>query len=323
MTAAIEPMAWLGFIEREYLSGFISDGGSSIKFAVPLDDVLRSDLSDGLAAAAERLGYLVVYINATETKVHMMDEIFFRAASQIPWQHLSRRVIAELAADAGYDWAEVADVPLFQQLADANGVEPQMLLLELKQAIGRRVFKEHKVCKDFRVAMTHMCLAELSGGQDGAMTSKVLIEWLTGQNKAISPLKPYQVFRRINRATARYFFQAMVQWIRLAQYPGILIILDAARLMLARNPHDQGHYYTKAAVLDAYEVLRQFIDGADQLTGCMLVVVPAVSFLEDHTRGLGAYEALKFRVFDEVRDRRFVNPMASLVRLSHICKVDV
>jgi hypothetical protein len=70
-------------------------------------------------------------------------------------------------------------------------------------------------------------------------------------------------------------------------------------------------------------VLRQFIDGADQLTGCMLVVVPAVSFLEDHTRGLGAYEALKFRVFDEVRDRRFVNPMASLVRLSHICKVDV
>jgi hypothetical protein len=195
-----------------------------------------------------------------------------------------------------------------------------MLLLELKQAIGRRVFKEHKLSKDFRVAMTHMCLAQLSGGQDGATTTKVLVEWLTGRNKAISVLKPYQIFRKINRATARYFFQAMVEWIRMAGYPGVVIILDAARVMLARNPHDQNHHYTKAAVLDAYEVLRQFIDGADELTGCFLVVVPAASFLEDHNRGLGAYEALKFRVFDEVRDRRLVNPMASLVRLSHTPK---
>ena len=44
-------------------------------------------------------------------------------------------------------------------------------------------------------------------------------------------------------------------------------------------------------------------------------MVPDTAFLEDDNRGIGAYEALKFRVFDEVRDKNLVNPMAALVRL--------
>jgi hypothetical protein len=39
-------------------------------------------------------------------------------------------------------------------------------------------------------------------------------------------------------------------------------------------------------------------------------------FFEDAGRGIGAYEALKFRIFDEIRDRTLVNPMASLARIS-------
>jgi hypothetical protein len=79
-----------------------------------------------------------------------------------------------------------------------------------------------------------------------------------------------------------------------------------------------GLFYTKAAVMDSYEVLRQFIDDMDNLDGCLMVVAPSVDFLEIDmpTRGMGCYEALKFRVYDEIRDRDLVNPMASLVRLS-------
>jgi hypothetical protein len=33
-------------------------------------------------------------------------------------------------------------------------------------------------------------------------------------------------------------------------------------------------------------------------------------------RGIGRYQALKFRIFDEVHDQRRVNPMGSLVRLA-------
>jgi len=318
MTALIQPQEWLRFIEREYLTSFIRNGGSSVKFAVALDQRSGRCIRDGLVHSAQQLGYVVAKVNAADTKVHMMDEVFLRTAEQLKWNGLSQEVIRSLAAQAGYAWPEHLkdDVPLFEQIASASAVEPQLVLLDLKKQIATRVFKERRLAKDFRVAMTHFCLAELSGGQDGAITIRTLTDWLTGRNKTIGAVKPYQIFRKINRATARYFFESMVHWVRLAGHPGILLLMDTARLMLPRDPDDRGLYYTKAAVLDAYEVLRQFIDGADRVSGYFMVVLPSTAFLEDHTRGLSAYEALKFRVFDEIRDKRLVNPMASLVRVA-------
>jgi hypothetical protein len=316
MTTSIRPAEWLSFIGKEYLGTFVRDGGSAIKFAVPLDDAWRVEIFDGLTRLAEQAGYSVVKISAAETKIHMADEIFFRAAQQVPWRLLSRRFVARLAADSGYVWADDLDDPLYLRLAERNQVDPQMLLLDLKKAIGEKVLKEPRLSRDFRVAMTHLCIAELSGGQDGATTVQVLTDWLTGRNKALSAIKPYHIFRRINRNTARFFFESMVHWLRVAAYPGMVVLIDAQRVMLARNPHDLSLFYSKAAVLDAYEVLRQFIDGASNLEGFFMVVVPDVSFLEDQSRGIGAYEALKFRVFDEIRDRNLVNPMASLARVA-------
>ena len=316
MTPSIGLSKWFGFIDEEYLRGFVREGGSAIKFAVPLDDAFRAEIFDGLSGLATQAGYTVVNISAAETKIHLMDEIFFRTAEQVPWQTLSRRFIAKLAADAGYVWAEDGDGPMYARLAAKNQVDPQMLLLDLKKAIGNNVLKEPALSRDFRVAMTQLCIAELSGGQDGLTAVKALTDWLTGHNRAVSAVKPYHIYRKINRSTARFFFESMVRWTRLTAYPGIVVLLDAERVMLAHKPEDSGLFYSKAAVLDAYELLRQFIDGMDNMEGFFMVVVPDFDFLEDHSRGIGAYEALKFRVFDEIHDRNLVNPMASLGRIT-------
>lgn len=316
MTATLQPAEWLRFIEKEYLATYVHGGGSAVKFAVPMEEDLRPALLSGLAGIGERGGYLAVRIDAATTKVHMMDDLFFQTAEQMPWRVLTRRALSKIAVEAGYTWVDRPEGPLYRHLAEANQVEPQMLLLDLKQAIWKRIFRHRDLSRDFRVAMTHLCVADLSGGQDGATAFRVLTEWLTGRNKAVSAVKPFQIFRRINRSTGRYFYESLANWVRFAGYPGILISLDAGRLALARNPKDNGLFYSKAAVLDTYEVLRQFIDATGQLNGCLLTVVPAVSFLEDAARGVSAYEALKFRIFDEVRDRHLVNPMASLARIS-------
>lgn len=68
--------------------------------------------------------------------------------------------------------------------------------------------------------------------------------------------------------------------------------------------------------MDAYELLRQLVDGADDLSHCLTVVVASPQFLTDPTRGLGSYEALKLRIWDEVRDREVPNPQGALMRLS-------
>ena len=72
--------------------------------------------------------------------------------------------------------------------------------------------------------------------------------------------------------------------------------------------------------LEHYELLREFIDGVDRLAGTLLAIVTNLDFLDEspdrRSRGYGIYPALQTRVMDDVRDRKMVNPIASLVRLS-------
>jgi hypothetical protein len=316
MSTSIQLAEWLGFIEQEYLGSYIRDGGAAIKFVIPLSTSSRSSVIDAIQRKATEAGYLVASVDCATTKLHMMDEIFFRVAAQVPWQQLSLKIIAKLAVEAGYSWGVDGSGPLYQRLASENQVDPQLLLLDLKKAIGNKLFLHLNLPHDFRVAMMQLCMAELAGGQDGASTIQLLTDWLTGRNKAVSAVKPFQIFRRINRNNARFLFESMLHWVRLAGYPGVVVVIDAERLMLARNPAIEGLFYSKAALLDAYEVLREFIDALDRLEGCFLTVVPDSTFLEDLGRGISSYQALKFRVYDEIRDRSLVNPMASLARIS-------
>jgi hypothetical protein len=223
-----------------------------------------------------------------------------------------------LAGECGYEAGQPGEHALLHGIAEASGLDPVLVRSELNRNLNQRVFRHRGLAKDFRVAMAHLCLAELSGGEDGANSVRVLTEWLTGQNRRIAAVKPYSIFNTLTRTNSRYMFESLLHWIRFAGYPGLVVILDITRVTLGRNPRDGDLYYSRAAVLDAYEVLRQFIDATDKLEGCLLLILPDVEFLSEETfdRGFGAYEALKFRVYDEIRDRELVNPMSSLVRLS-------
>lgn len=318
MTISMRPDDWLRFTKSEYLGEFISAGGSSIKFAVPMDEAAHAMVADGLMDAADESRFLIAEVGAHETRVHMIDQLFFRLSEQIPWDLLAERILSNLARELGYAVPDVLGNQLFDDLASANGLDGNMVLMELKKKIGENVFLNRKLAKDFRVAMSQICIARLGGGDEGATTIQVITDWLTGRNKSVAAVKPYQIFNRINRNNARHLLESLLRWLSICGHPGLLITLDARRLTLPKNPRDGSVFYTKAAVLDAYEVLRQFIDATDRLRGCFMVVIPSVEFLDEDPagRGLGVYEALKFRIFDEIRDRHLVNPMASLVRLS-------
>lgn len=166
--------------------------------------------------------------------------------------------------------------------------------------------------------MFRICYAQLTGAPDSAQTVLALTEWLTGRNRNVSAVKGYGIFNRITRNNARHFIESLLRWVRIAGHPGTVVLLDMARLALAKNPRDELVFYSTAALLDAYEVLREFIDATDRLSGCLMVVVADEAFLDEDSsgRGIGRYQALKFRIFDEVHDQRRVNPMGSLARLS-------
>ena len=67
----------------------------------------------------------------------------------------------------------------------------------------------------------------------------------------------------------------------------------------ARNPRDGQRYYTRAMTMDHYEVLREFIDDVDRLSGSLVLVVTDEAFVDDTPRGAGGiYAALRTRVMD-------------------------
>ncbi len=77
MTATITSERWVQSIRREYLESFVRDGGAAIKFCVPLDDEARAATWSVLEQIGRELGYVVVKIDACETKVNLVDRLFF------------------------------------------------------------------------------------------------------------------------------------------------------------------------------------------------------------------------------------------------------
>lgn len=312
---------WLRHIDSEYLSTFVKGGGSSVKFAVVPDDALPG-LRDALAERGAALDYVFISLDATRLRVHMPQDIFFELARQVEWRSLARRVILRLAAERDYVVDAVdpdGDGNVFDAIAGANDIESQFLLSEIRPAIQECVFRNPNMARDFRVAMTQLCLQE-GRRFDGEYGGQPLLDWLTGANTRVSPVRQFSIYTGINRTTGRHCIESVLHWIRQAGHAGTVVLLDNRRVTVARNPRDGLRYYTRAMAVDHYELLREFVDEVDRLAGTLLLVATGPGFVDDEpgarSRGFGIYEALKTRVMDDVRDRNRVNPVAALVRLS-------
>ena len=320
MANTLSTLEWLNVIRDEYLDGFVKDGGSSIKFAVPTKSDLAPLLEDALDNTASDLGYIVVKINSGETGVHMPQEIFFRIAQQIDWRLLARRAVLRLCENTPYRTDTIdpgQETPILEAISAANAVEESQIALELRRVLPDTVTRNRNMSRDFRSAMTHLCLTEM-GSAGNNLEAVPLLEWLTGRNRRVSNVRAYSIYNSIVRTNARYFFESLLYWVRFVGYSGTVVILDNTRVTLRRNPRDGQRFYSLVAVFDHYELLRELIDSTDRLEGLFGVVLSNEDFMDDAPRGKGCprYEALWFRIVDEVRDRNQANPMATLVRLS-------
>jgi hypothetical protein len=311
---------WLDVIRDEYLDRFVKDGGSSIKFAVPTGEDSAPLVQDALARMASNLGYKAVTVDSAETRVQMPQEIFFRIASQIDWRLLARRMVLRLCEDLPYQTGSIdpeAEPPILQAISAANAVEESQIALDLRRALPQAVTRNQNMSRDFRLAMTHLCLTEM-GGAGQNLEAAPLIEWLTGRSRRVSNVRAYLIYNSISRTNARHFLESLLYWVRHVGHAGTVVILNNSRLTLRRNPRDGLRFYSRSSVMDHYELLREFIDSTDRLEGLLMVVLANEGFLDPDEQGKGyvIYRALMGRIADEVRARSQANPMSTLVRLA-------
>ena len=171
---------------------------------------------------------------------------------------------------------------------------------------------------EFRLAMTQLCLAQLESVGAKPPLVDSLKAWLCGELKQMSALKEALIFQKITRSNARHMIGSLTHWIRLVGKAGLVVSLNITAFMKTKRSSSTGSSlsYTASAVMDAYEMLRQFIDGTEEIEGMLMVVVAPYEFLTDQRLGLNRYEALKLRIWDDVRDKFRQNPFAPMVRLS-------
>ncbi len=319
MQSTISLSDWFQVIDTEYLSTYVREGGSSVKFAV-VSEESKTALYQKMQSRCEELGYLLVKFDATVARAHMPQDFFFRLASQVDWRKLARLMILSLASEREFQVEGIStdsEGNVFEAIAKVNGLEPQFVIGLIRPRIQDSVYRNAKMAKDFRVCMSHLCLEEDTHGD---YSGQPLLDWLTGVNTRISSVRPFSICTSINRNTARYFVESAFYWIRRVGYAGTVVLFDNSRVTVARNPKDDLKYYTRAMTMEHYELLREFIDGIDHLDGALFVIVTSPEFLEDgsdrRSRGYGIYQALHTRVMDDVRDHNRVNPIATLIRFS-------
>lgn len=311
---------WLDVIRRDYLDGFVRAGGAAVKVAVSGDDLARYRLRDELRQQGEAAGFRVVTVDAAETKVQMVDRVFHAVAAQMPWQEMARAFLARTIVGTGRQLPEDVSNLSLSALAEANDLPERHLHMSVADALWRELYRDFQMSQEFRLAMVRLCRAQLDPDDEPAVTDAVLL-WLRGELRRVSEVKRALIFRKIVRHNARHMLASLAHWVRLTGSAGLLLILDIARCPLTAPPRDQRDssvYYSRPATFDAYEMLRQLIDGTDEVQGLFVVALAGSEFTTDLKRSYVQYPALHYRLADEVHDRYRPNPLAALVRIADV-----
>ena len=314
---------WIDTISGEYLRDYVTQGGAAVKFAVAPTVELRRRVGRGIARAAEEAACQVAVLDSAAVKLHQVEQIFFSVARQIDWDGLARTVVRRLLTAEGFVLPPPGDSLDYREIAARNDYLEGELRHDVRILLTNHVSRDVRMAQEFRIAMVRLCQAQLDPSEAVRGEAVAVKQWLRGELRLITALKPALIFQRIARHNARDLLLSLAHWLRATGDggpQGLVLVLDVGRYLVDRRPPagsgDSALFYSTTAVLDAYEVLRQFIDATDDLEGCLIVVLAPAEFLDDPKRGLERYDPLKLRIWDEVRDRHRANPLAALVRLT-------
>lgn len=308
---------WLRILHDEYLASFVREGGGAVKVAVfPHEEVLKACQQE-LESLAKREAYVLAKIDARFTKVHMVERLFQKIAKQVDWDELAFRFVLRLLEENGYQIPASRKEFSLRQVATLNERKEPMLRRDVQTWVEKTIESDTGLCREFRMAMIQLCMAQLDAGDFDRVLASAVKEWLCGDLRLVSGVKKALIYQKVSRHNARYMLSSLTRWLRLTGQGGLILSLDISRYFSKKDATttDGSLSFSSSATMDLFELLRQFIDSADDMEGLLMVVLAPQEFLTDARRGVDRYEALKLRVWDDIRPKHRQNPLATLVRI--------
>jgi hypothetical protein len=306
---------WIELVRREYLTDFIPSGGAAVKIAVT-DNAQAPAVIEVLAQAGTEHGHLVARVDGGQVRLYMIDKVFHVVAQQVDWEALTARWLKNLMAENGVIVEPNQPLHDIEGIAAANGRTRQDLMAEINRLIANRILKEYGLAKEFRTAMAMLCWGQINPQNVTPTDAELVKRWLTGERANLAALKRVQIYQKVARHNARLLLTSLAVWLRQVGYSGLTLLIDMSAVVADDAPRENLVRYTRAGVLDTYEVLRQFIDDTDEMTHLLIVAVAGPGFIDSPKRNVDNYTALKLRTSDEVRDQTRANPLNAMVRLA-------
>jgi hypothetical protein len=310
----LHPDDWAAVINDD-VPDFVGDGGALVRFVVgetPAAMARARNLLKSLAASS-KLHFFDV--DGSKTRLHFPNDLLGAVTEQIDFHKVMTSFLFRAVEEEGYEVPNDATHFVLQDIAELNHVAAKDVHSVVNTRIRSAIMRDRRLVRDVRYALWAVAREVLRGTPPG-IAGDVPRRWLQGKVSSIRELREFGIVQKVNRYNARGILRSILTWLPTSQWSGSIVFVDATRLASPRNLRDGTVYYTRPALSDTYEVMRQFIDDTDDMSHVLLVYSMPPEFLsvEPRGRGMGAYQALQFRVNGFPEATR-PNPLSNLVVL--------
>jgi hypothetical protein len=315
---SLHPDDWASVIGED-LAEFVGAGGALVRFVVGETHADIGRVRRALRELADASQLHFFDVDGSRTRLQYPNEILAAIAEQIDFPGVMTSFLLRAVIDEGLEVPSGTKEFVPRDIAELNDVAPRTVREIVNDRIRSGIMRDPRLVRDVRQALFALS-QDLQAGRLEDTAEDVPTRWLTG--RVTTPeLRVLQIVQKVARHNARGLIRSILTWLPTSQWRGSIVFVNALQLGQARNLHDGRVNYSKRALSDVYEVMREFIDETDDMSHVMLVFAMPDDFLsiDPRGRGMGMYQALQFRV-NSFPEATMPNPLSNMVLMSTSAK---
>jgi hypothetical protein len=307
------------FWEKNYLSEYIPSGGSRIQFITGRKGSGKTHLIEYFLSRAGN--YVTVSFSARKVSINDFKEIYFEALRQCDFKSYLRRCGETIITELGFNPGEINGT--FMDYLSSAGLNDPVTKREIRLQLNKMFIQSPLMDYNFACAC-----AMLTGGLLGhpileEPAREALLGWLAGSKEVKLPalrnlgLSPV----RITKYNARHMLRSLIEVIKMAGFDGLILAIDDLDILISRDALEEIRY-TRLKREDVYESIRELIDEIDTLRNVFFVFAFNRKLLDDDVNGIKSYQALWFRMQNEIRSDR-LNRFSNMIDLDMLPVYDI
>lgn len=305
---------------EQYLDEYIKNGGSKIKFITGGPGSGKSHCLNLFLYEAAKRGYKTVSLSAKTTWIHDFKEIYAAVLKGVDLDGCLLKCADAVIHEMGYEPSDVSSGMSFADFMAGRGQFDPITRRELRSQLNVLFYKNQRMDKNFAISAALVAGGKLGHPLLEPSAGELLSKWFAGEKglRATELRKLGLSGAKITKHNARHMLRSLVEVIKMAGYPGLVIGIDDLEMLTSTGTLEEIRY-TKMRREDAYESIRELIDELDGLGNVMFVFAMDRELLENENAGFKSYQALWMRIQNEVEGPRF-NRFADIIDLDRLSK---